>query len=233
MRSNVTDEEARRAVVDGCRVLGASEPGDPVWGHVSARDPGGRGFWIKAGPLGFEEVSSDDVILVDWVGRRLSGVHQVPLEHHIHGELLRARADLGSVVHAHPPHAIALAAAGAELRVFSNGAGPFAGGVPRFERDVALIDSAELGAALAQCLGGARAAFLVGHGIVAVGTSAATAVTSAVLLERACRLQILAAAAGGISPALDEPGERYLHTQSDAYLLRSWEHLLRRAAAGR
>jgi ribulose-5-phosphate 4-epimerase/fuculose-1-phosphate aldolase len=226
-------QEASREVVDGCRVLGGQEPGDPVWGHVSCRDPDGRGFWMKAGPLGFEEVTEADVILVGWTGQRLSGEHRVPIEHHIHGEILRARADVASVVHSHPPHAISLAASGTALRVFSNAAGPFAGGVPRFEGDDALIDSAELGAAVARCLGDARAGFLVGHGIVTVGTSVATAVTAAVLLERACHLQVMAAALGGVGTSLADPGDRYRHAQSDAYLMRSWDHMLRVVRAGR
>ena len=103
----------------------------------------------------------------------------------------------------------------------------FAAGVPRFERAVGLISTAELGTAVAECLGSSRALFLVGHGIVTVGSSVATAVMNAVLLERACRLQILATAAGGITAALQQPGRRYAHAESDAYLLRSWDYLVR------
>ncbi len=46
----------------------------------------------------------------------------------------------------------------------------FAAGVLRFERAVGLISTAELGAAVAECLGSSRALFLVGHGIVTVGS---------------------------------------------------------------
>ena len=38
----------REEVALGCRVLGAEDQGDLVWGHVSARDPEGRGVWMKA-----------------------------------------------------------------------------------------------------------------------------------------------------------------------------------------
>jgi ribulose-5-phosphate 4-epimerase/fuculose-1-phosphate aldolase len=231
-----SDRSPVREIVDGCHVLATDDVGDPVWGHVSRRDPDGRGAWIKAGPRGFDEVSEADVILIDLGGRRLSGrIDSVPHEYPLHTEVLSARADADSVVHVHPPHAIALAATGQPLRAFSNGAGPFAAGVPRFEREVGLVDTAELGAELADCLGQARAAFLVGHGILTVGSSVATAVMTALLLERACRLHLLAAAGGGIAPPLEQPGRRYAHTESDYYMLRSWEHLLRRVrrSAGR
>jgi ribulose-5-phosphate 4-epimerase/fuculose-1-phosphate aldolase len=50
-------------------VLGAEDQGDLVWGHVSARDPDGRGAWIKASTYGFEEIGAEQVILVDRDGR--------------------------------------------------------------------------------------------------------------------------------------------------------------------
>jgi ribulose-5-phosphate 4-epimerase/fuculose-1-phosphate aldolase len=214
-------------IVTGCHVLGSADHGDPVWGHVSRRDPGGRGVWLKAGGRGFDEVSEDDIILIDFEGRSLTGSISAPLEYPLHTEILRARGDVGSVVHCHPPCAIALAASGQPLHAFSNSAGMFAEGVPRFERAAGLISTPELGAAAAECLGGSRALFLVGHGIVTVGSSVATAVMNAVLLERACRLQILATAAGGVAAALQQPGRRYAHAESDAYLLRSWDYLVR------
>jgi ribulose-5-phosphate 4-epimerase/fuculose-1-phosphate aldolase len=218
-------------IVTGCHVLGSGDHGDPVWGHVSRRDPGGRGAWLKAGLRGFDEVSGDDIILIDSAGRSLVGALAVPREYPIHTEILRARSDVDSVVHCHPPYSIALAASGRPLVAFSNAAGMFAAGVPRFERAVGLIDTAELGTAVAQCLDNARALFLVGHGIVAVGSSVATAVMTAILLERACRLQILATIGGGVDPALQNPGQRYAHSESDTYLLRSWEYLVRRVHA--
>lgn len=214
-------------IVTGCRVLGSADHGDPVWGHVSERDPGGRGVWLKAGGRGFDEVAEDDVILIDFAGSPLAGSLSPPFEYPLHTEILRARADVGSVVHCHPPCAIALAASGQPLHAFSNSAGMFAAGVPRFERAVGLINTAELGVAVAECLGSSRALFLVGHGIVTVGSSVATAVMNAVLLERACRLQILATAAGGVAAAMQQPGRRYAHAESDAYLLRSWDYLVR------
>ncbi|OIJ65396.1 hypothetical protein WN71_024325 [Streptomyces mangrovisoli] len=209
-------------------MLGTDDHGDPVWGHVSQRDPDGRGVWLKTGPRGFDEVAADDVALVDLDGRLLEGSGPPPREYPLHTEVLRARGDINSVVHCHPPYSIALAATGAPLYAFSNGAGPFAGGVPRFEEPAGLVETAELGAAVADCLGDARGLFLVGHGIIAVGSSVSTAVTTAILLERACRLQVLAASAGGVDPALHHPGKRYAHAESDGYLLRTWDYLVRR-----
>jgi L-fuculose-phosphate aldolase len=102
--------------------------------------------------------------------------------------------------------------------------------VPRYTRPVGLIDSAEPGAELAACLGDARAALMAGHGVVTAGASVGSAVTAAILLERACHLHLTVAAAGGLDPALADPGDRYRHTSSEQYLTRTWEYLLRGVA---
>ncbi|MEU6199054.1 SIP domain-containing protein [Streptomyces sp. NPDC047061] len=111
-------------VVTGCRVLGTDDHGDPVWGHVSRRDPQDRGVWLKTGGRGFDEVSGDDVALVDLDGNLLEGTGTPPKEFPLHTEVMRARTDVGAVVHCHPPYSIALAATGQPLHAFSNGAGP-------------------------------------------------------------------------------------------------------------
>ena len=45
------------------RVLGAAGQSDMVWGHVSLRDPAGRGVWMKASGWSFDEVTTDRVLL--------------------------------------------------------------------------------------------------------------------------------------------------------------------------
>jgi ribulose-5-phosphate 4-epimerase/fuculose-1-phosphate aldolase len=58
---------AKAEIVTGCHVLGAEDSGDPIWGHVSRRDPDGHRIRLKAGPRGFDEVTADDIIAI---GRR-------------------------------------------------------------------------------------------------------------------------------------------------------------------
>ena len=93
----------------GCRILGVEEQGDFVWGHVSARDPEGRGVWMKAAGFGFDEMRSDHVVLVSWSGEVLAGDGRRHLEFPIHTELMRARPDVQSVVHTHAPWSVAFA----------------------------------------------------------------------------------------------------------------------------
>src|SRR5205823_6655559 len=68
--------------------------------------------------------------------------------------------------------------------------------LPRFVRTGSLIRTAELGDALAATIGAGVGCLVPQHGLVTVGPDLATAVMRAVLLDRACRTQLLAMAAG-------------------------------------
>ncbi len=87
----------------------------------------------------------------------------------------------------------------------------------------------ELGQAVALTLGEARAVFLVNHGIVAVGPDVRTATVAAVVLEQACRQQILTHTAGGW-PTWSPPEESLAkreHVYNDRALGAVWDFLVR------
>jgi L-ribulose-5-phosphate 4-epimerase len=222
-------ESLRAEVALAGRVLDAEGLSEYVWGHVSARDPDGRGVWMKAAGLGFTEVTASDVMLVGWDGDVLEGGGRRHAEYPIHTEVLRRRSDAEAVVHCHPKHAIALGASGAALHAFSHAGGVFARPVPRYEGAAGLVDTPESGELVAAALGDHRALLLVGHGVVAAGASIALAVMTAIMLERACELELLAAGFGGLARPLeeDEALTAYAHVQADAHLLGAWEHLVR------
>ena len=181
------------------RALGASGQSDMVWGHASVRDPGGRGVWMKAAGWSFGEVTDARVALVSPAGEVLAGHGPRHIEYPIHTEVLKARADVGSVVHTHAPAAISFAALDQPLLAISHDGVEFADPqVARFTRTGSLINSAELGRALAETIGDGVGCLIPRHGLVTVGPDAATAVMRAVLLARACHVQLQAMAAGPI-----------------------------------
>ncbi|WP_040786796.1 class II aldolase/adducin family protein [Nocardia pneumoniae] len=224
--------EPRQAVVQAGRALAAAGLGDMVWGHASVRDAEGRGVWMKAAGWGFEEIDDDRVLLVSDEGAVLDGTGKPHLEFPIHTEIIGRRADIGSVVHTHAPALAAFASLDCELRAISHDAVPFTyPQLPRFTDTGALIATPELGRALARRLGGANAILIPNHGAVTVGADSATAVMYAVLLERACRIQLLAAAAGGPKTWSDEAEIRFKRDQvwPRSQLDAGWQYLLRRA----
>ena len=77
------------------RILEMEGHGDMTLGHVSVRDPHGRGFWCKRKALGMGEIVSEDAFtLQDFDGNKLAGEGDVHNEWPIHSEILRVRPDL-------------------------------------------------------------------------------------------------------------------------------------------
>lgn len=223
--------DIRTLVAQSSRVLGAAGLDDYIWGHASVRDPDGRGAWLKRSGIGLSEVTPEDVQLVSRDGEVLQGFGDRHIEYPIHTEVLAARPDVGGVVHIHPPHAVALAASGAELKPVSHQATLFTPpGVPRYEETTDLIRSAELGAGVARALGDRNAVFLVNHGIVAVGPDLEMATVTALLLEEACQQQLLTLGYGGIESWTDdaEALAKRERIYSPKALEKVWEYLLRR-----
>jgi len=222
--------DSRTQVSLSSRILHAAGHDDLVWGHASVRDPEGRGIWIKSAGWALGEVTPERVHLVDADGELVEGEGTPHSECAIHSEIMAARDDVGAVVHTHPPHAVALAASGQELRPVSHAANMFVPpAVPRFTRTADLILTRELGAAVAATLGDARALFLVNHGIVTVGRDIREATVAAVILENACRQQILTHTAGGWPTwsVEQESLAKRGHIYHDAAIESVWNHLVR------
>jgi len=224
------NENVQALVATASRILAAAGHGDLIWGHASARDPGGRGVWIKAANWGLEEVTPDRVHLVTGDGEVLDGSGPRHSEFPIHTEVMAARPDVGGVVHTHPPHAVALAATGQPLRPVSHAANYFVPpDVPRFTQTADLILTRDLGKAVAAELADASAIFLVNHGIVTVGKDLQTATVAAVLLERACAQQMLTHAFGGWPTwsAPDESLSKRGNIYADGPVRAVWDYLAR------
>ncbi len=92
----------KRTLADACRILAMAGQGDDVWGHATARVPGTETFWMKPAAIGLEEVSPDDLLLVDIDGKVLRGRRPRHSEVFIHSEIMRARPEVGAV--AAPDH---------------------------------------------------------------------------------------------------------------------------------
>lgn len=222
------DRVIREQVAVASNVLGLEDLGDFFLGHVSIRDPAGRGVWMKATGWGFEEITPDRVLLIGWDGEVLAGEGRRHKEYPIHTEIMRARPDVDSVAHAHAPHAIAFAALAQPLRPLSHEGTLFVPpDVARFTETGNLILTRALGKALATALGDRNAALMVHHGIVTAGADVETAVVLAILLERACDKQLLAMAAGELRTWSSD--EEALAKRSEVYSPHGiFEYLVRR-----
>ncbi|HTJ25830.1 MAG TPA: class II aldolase/adducin family protein [Candidatus Limnocylindria bacterium] len=166
-------------------------------GHVSARDEDAPGtMWINSRKASRSTLTFADVVPVDLAGgRRIGEGDEPPSEFHIHRAVMRARPDVGAVVHSHPEFIVTLSIAGHKL-VAVSGIGSFLPeDVPVFD-DANLINTALRGEAIAAALGDAPILVLRGHGAVVVGATVEEAVARYVCAEENARMQYRASLLG-------------------------------------
>ncbi len=230
------DAELRKSLDElagACRILEMEGHGDMTLGHLSLRDPGQRGFWLKRNRIGLGEVlGADDFVLVDWDGRQIAGSGGRHSEWPIHSEILRLRPDVQVVAHSHPFHACVISASLDPLQPFTLDADYFID-VPRHEADVALITTRDEGRALAQSLGSGFAVLMGNHGVTFCGTSVAHAGCVGIFLEKACKVQ-LAGQTAGFRASVPGPATREKRNgqiMTPAHWEHSWNYFCRKLKA--
>lgn len=227
-------ERLAETLIQGCRILADDGQGDLIWGHVSARQSARPDHIImKPAGIGLDEMTDDAVISVDLTGARTAGERPRHVEVFIHTEIMRSRPEVQAVVHTHPPHAVAFSSLCRPLLPVGHEGAMFCDGLPVFDRTSDLIVSPDLGRAVAACLGGHNALLLRNHGLVTAGRSVEEAVMTAILLEKACKVQLLAEQAGG-PKATTSPEEARVKRDriyNTASLQAAFEYCVRRHAA--
>ena len=222
---------AQTRVARACNILYMEGHTDTVYGHVSARSDDDHVIWMKPAGLGLEEVRPHDVIQLDFEGNKRAGDLPRHLEFPIHTEILRRRPDAQCVIHTHPPHATAFSAVAEPLRPVNHEGALFIEGLPRFTQTSDLIVTPELGRAVAECLGPHNALLLKNHGVVVAGPSVEEACVTAVLLEKAAQMLLLAKQFGDIewtetAEALEKK-KRIYHAESFRGM---WDYFSRKLA---
>ncbi|WP_028658697.1 class II aldolase/adducin family protein [Nocardioides insulae] len=200
-------DDLRAEVADGCRVLAARNLAPGFLGHISVRIDEYRLLVRCRGrnERGLAYTTAGDVRLVDTEGRpgergELDG-YTVPFELPLHTAVLRHRADVDVVVHAHPRDVVIADLAGLPILPIVGaydipGAVLAAGGVPVFPRS-ALISTTDLGAAVAATLADRPVVVMRGHGLTSTGSSIAEAVLRAQAVATLADLSLRIVAAGG------------------------------------
>ena len=226
--------ELRKKVALGNRIMFHQGLAD-YHGHVSARIPGTRKFFIKPvlAPLG--EVAPKHIILVDideymevceqnyaraGSKKAVTKLKNPPRETMIHAAIYAARPDVNSVVHTHQTLATAFSVAGTPILPIYNQAAVFAPETPIFPSP-RLIYTIQDGKEICATLGERMAMLLKGHGIVVVGDSLEYATVHAIYLERTAYMQFIASCVGKptIMPQkeIDYMKENMIYRSYDAF----------------
>jgi L-fuculose-phosphate aldolase len=228
----MTAEEAKRKLIDAGRILEAEGQGDLTRGHVSLRVPGDPSlFFMKPHSHGFDEITMENIVICNLEGEKVGGGGRRHSEVFIHSEIFRLRPEVMSVIHSHPTNAVALSATGRPLKPISQPAVAFADGVPYYTDTIDLIRTKDMGAGVARALGPHKAVLMRNHGVAVAGASVEESVILAIMLDNACRIQLLAEAAGGIGELFPSEYIQRLHdniTRPDQYTI-NFDYLRRKA----
>ncbi len=164
------------------------------FGHLSARLPGTDRFLITRHSLG-PVAQPDDFVVMDMDGKKLDGRGDAPGEYPIHLEILKARPDVGSVVHYHGMHSTAFTTSEHALKVIHTMGTLFYDGIPVYP-DPKLVVNTQRGIALAKVLGTHRAVLLRAHGAAITGASVEETTAGAFLFEENAHRAFLSASMG-------------------------------------
>jgi len=104
-------ESERQQIIDIGRRLPAAGLVTATDGNISLR-VGSERFLISASATQVGNLTPDDLVVIDADGNVVEGDRPASSERWMHLTAYQTRADIHAVIHAHPPHCIALSLAG-------------------------------------------------------------------------------------------------------------------------
>lgn len=229
-QSKWSNAEAKLAVnlAFASRMLSRDGHDDLNQGQASARLPGHERFLIKSALCGFNEARPSDMVFAS-VDAGVAPDRLAPPELPLHQAIYAARRDVAAIIHSHAPHTLVFGATDWDIEPISHDGAYFRGRVPRFRATSNTVLDIETGQAIAEVLADNPAVFLQNHGSVVVGRSLREAAVLAQVLERACRLQILAASTGASYHVSrdDDVAQKRDYIYSDTAVKSYWDYCVR------
>src|SRR6266478_2492941 len=201
LREQVSEEEwqARVDLAAAYRLVALYGWDDLIFTHISARVPGAEHHFLL-NPYGmmFDEVTASSLVKVDPDGKKAmdSPYFINPAGFTIHSAVHAAREDALCVMHLHTDYGIAVSAQKQGLLPISQQAMFALASLAYHDYEGLALDETEKPRLVAD-LGDKHFMILRNHGLLTIGRTAAEAFLGMFLLERACKIQILAQAGGG------------------------------------
>ena len=155
-------------------------------GNVSGRDPQTGFVVIKPSGIRYEDLTPEDMVVVDLDGRVVEGKHKPSSDTFAHVYIYRHRPDINGVVHTHSTFATAWAAAGRPIPpVLTAICDEFGGPIP--VGAYAKIGGDEIGQEIVRSIGNSPAILMKNHGVFTIGKTPEAAVKAAVMVEDVAR----------------------------------------------
>ncbi|KAH8902226.1 arad-like aldolase/epimerase [Coniochaeta sp. PMI_546] len=179
-----------------------------ISGHISVRDPEfANCIWMN--PIGrhFALLNATDMLCIEIdtgaiVGGNSNRPYNVP-GFYIHSELHKARSDIHAICHAHTIAGRAWAAFGAPLDMITQDVCDLYGVLAVDDEYGGVVTAEQEGQRIARALGArGKAAVLLNHGLISVGSTVDEASFLFGLLDRSCEIQLRVEAAAAGNPDL-------------------------------
>jgi len=196
LRDQVSPEEwqARVDLAAAYRLVALYGWDDLIFTHISARVPGAaHHFLLNPYGMMFEEVTASSLVKIDFAGNKVASSPYFinPAGFMIHSAVHAARDDAQCVMHLHTDYGIAVSAQKKGLLPISQQSMFALASLAYHEYEGLALDDNEKPRLIAD-LGDKNYLILRNHGLLTVGRSAVDAFVAMFLLERACKIQILA-----------------------------------------
>ena len=160
-----------------------------TWGNVSIKI-NERQMVITPSGRKYDELTPDDMVLVDIYTLKYEGNIKPSSELKLHCEVYKTRPLIQSVIHTHQMYASIVAAAQKDVEVLDETHQQILGGKIIKAAPYALPNTKKITVETANAIGQSNAALMSNHGVVCIGTSLENAFDVARTLEKACELFI-------------------------------------------
>ena len=199
-------KELKEKLIIASKILDMEGLARPM-GHISVRIPDTETFFITRS-IAPGMATLDDIVVCNMEGRVVEGKYSRTFGEVMgHVGVYKRRKDIQSVAHTHSPNVIALTMTEttllpASVQALKAGYDPIG-----LYKKIAMLEIPEVGEEVAALIGSNKVVLLKGHGAVVVGKSIEETTISAIDLEVAAKLQVLASSAGKLVTFTDQEKE--------------------------
>lgn len=159
-------------------------------GNVSGRDPETGLVVIKPSGVSFEELTPQNMVVVNMDGEVVEGDLNPSTDTDTHLYIYRHREDVFGIVHTHSPYASSFAVLGQPIPACLTSCGMLGGEVPI--GGFAPIGGEDIGQEIVDKIGRSLAIVMQNHGVFTIGASAKQATLVAVEVEDVAKITHLA-----------------------------------------
>lgn len=212
----MTKMQHRLALINAARSMAGLGINQGAAGNISVRTA--EGMLITPSAVPYDDVTPEMVALLTLDGEygAYEGQKRPSSEWRFHLDIMRARPEVGAIVHTHAPYATAISMARKRIPACHYMVTRFGGGDVRCA-PYALFGTAELSAVALAALEGRTACLLANHGFIATGADLFSAMAAAVELEALAKQYVISLSIGGPVLLTDAEVEEAMRQFATAY----------------